>query len=200
MLSMSKHPLTSIVLGLVFALGLVMVVGMVVRPWADSNRGPYTKLNLAEEVPPEYDRSPLALILQGNSLESRWQPSDDLPTEDGSTAYVAYGCALCHGLNAQGGAAAGPLAGLDEELIQLFARTGPGGMPAYPEAELPQENLEALSDWLGTLEESESAPQLPHTLEGRSDCLLCHGPGGLKPFPEDHASRTNETCLYCHQS
>jgi hypothetical protein len=42
-------------------------------------------------------------------------------------------------------------------------------------------------------------PQVPHPTEGREDCLACHGPGGLKPFPEDHTGRTNEMCLACHQ-
>jgi len=44
------------------------------------------------------------------------------------------------------------------------------------------------------------APQISHTLEGRADCLLCHGRGGIKPYPADHAGRTSHTCLfsYCH--
>jgi hypothetical protein len=42
-------------------------------------------------------------------------------------------------------------------------------------------------------------PQIPHSTEGRDDCLACHGPGQLVPFPADHAGRTNEMCLACHQ-
>ena len=33
-------------------------------------------------------------------------------------------------------------------------------------------------------------PRIPHTLVGRDDCLSCHGPQGIKPFPADHAGRT----------
>lgn len=40
---------------------------------------------------------------------------------------------------------------------------------------------------------------IPHSLEGRSDCLLCHGAGSAKPYPPDHAGRANETCTVCHQ-
>lgn len=43
------------------------------------------------------------------------------------------------------------------------------------------------------------APKIPHTLEGRTDCLTCHGPGELKPFPSNHAGRTNNVCGSCHK-
>lgn len=43
--------------------------------------------------------------------------------------------------------------------------------------------------------------KVPHTLEGHSDCLMCHQTGinGAKKIPPDHAGRTNETCLGCHK-
>ncbi len=44
-----------------------------------------------------------------------------------------------------------------------------------------------------------TAPDIPHTLEGRDNCLLCHGPGGAKPVPADHAGRANDSCRVCHQ-
>lgn len=43
------------------------------------------------------------------------------------------------------------------------------------------------------------APGIPHSLEGRGDCLLCHSESGVKPVPADHAGRTNESCQLCHQ-
>lgn len=42
-------------------------------------------------------------------------------------------------------------------------------------------------------------PAVPHSLDGRSDCLSCHGPDKMKPQPADHAGRPNESCLACHQ-
>ncbi|MCB0238717.1 MAG: hypothetical protein KDH08_08725, partial [Anaerolineae bacterium] len=42
-------------------------------------------------------------------------------------------------------------------------------------------------------------PAIPHPLEGRDDCVLCHGEGGVKPYPADHVGRTSDTCLQCHQ-
>ncbi|MFC2004805.1 hypothetical protein ACFLUY_01120 [Chloroflexota bacterium] len=38
-----------------------------------------------------------------------------------------------------------------------------------------------------------------HSLEGRDDCLMCHGESAAKPFPADHAGRANDTCLECHK-
>jgi len=42
--------------------------------------------------------------------------------------------------------------------------------------------------------------QVPHPIEGRADCRLCHetGVGGATQFPADHADRTNEVCIVCH--
>lgn len=42
---------------------------------------------------------------------------------------------------------------------------------------------------------------IPHTLEGRDNCLMCHetGIGGAKAIPADHAGRTNATCTTCHK-
>ncbi|MBI2848433.1 MAG: DUF4399 domain-containing protein [Chloroflexi bacterium] len=44
-------------------------------------------------------------------------------------------------------------------------------------------------------------PRIPHTLAGRSDCLLCHQTGITQApkFPTDHAGRTADICLACHQ-
>jgi len=44
-------------------------------------------------------------------------------------------------------------------------------------------------------------PQIPHPKEGHTNCLSCHekGVNGAPKFPPDHAGRTNEMCLGCHQ-
>ena len=42
-------------------------------------------------------------------------------------------------------------------------------------------------------------PAVPHPLEGREDCLVCHDIGQVNPFPEDHAGRANDSCTMCHQ-
>ena len=44
-------------------------------------------------------------------------------------------------------------------------------------------------------------PTIPHALEGRQDCLICHstGVGGAPKFPADHTGRTNDMCQVCHK-
>lgn len=45
-------------------------------------------------------------------------------------------------------------------------------------------------------------PKVTHVLQGREGfCLKCHGPDGIATLaPADHAGRTNDMCLMCHQS
>ena len=40
---------------------------------------------------------------------------------------------------------------------------------------------------------------IPHMLEGRDDCLMCHEEGTVKPFPADRAGYNNNTCTAYHQ-
>ncbi len=44
-------------------------------------------------------------------------------------------------------------------------------------------------------------PLIPHTLQGRDNCLACHetGSAGAPKVPADHAGRTIEMCRGCHQ-
>jgi len=44
-------------------------------------------------------------------------------------------------------------------------------------------------------------PPIPHSVEGRDDCLACHNSGleTVPQIPEDHDGRTNEMCQGCHQ-
>ena len=45
-------------------------------------------------------------------------------------------------------------------------------------------------------------PKIPHTLEGRSDCVVCHKDGITAPkfsaSPTNHATFTSATCTGCH--
>ncbi|MBI4297704.1 MAG: hypothetical protein HY676_04155 [Chloroflexi bacterium] len=43
-------------------------------------------------------------------------------------------------------------------------------------------------------------PLIPHPLEGRATCSLCHRvEAGLVPLSQSHAGRTDDICLACHQ-
>jgi hypothetical protein len=44
------------------------------------------------------------------------------------------------------------------------------------------------------------APAIPHDVEGRDSCLVCHDPAGqVRPAPATHAEYTNEQCRLCHK-
>ncbi len=52
----------------------------------------------------------------------------------------------------------------------------------------------------GAAPAASAPPLVPHSLEARSQCLLCHAAGGAATnVPADHAGRTNDTCLGCHK-
>ena len=42
-------------------------------------------------------------------------------------------------------------------------------------------------------------PLVPHELQGKDQCLVCHGENGMLPAPAGHAGRPRETCLQCHR-
>jgi hypothetical protein len=48
-------------------------------------------------------------------------------------------------------------------------------------------------------ESDERRPSIPHTLDGREDCLFCHGLDSIVPFPENHEGRDVERCTGCHK-
>ena len=186
-------------LGLGTIAGLVLVVGLVLPHWADPNRGANTKLNLLNEVPDNYERTRIALAAEKGGLEPSWQ-HEGTPSTDGYQAYVAHGCASCHGLTGQGAVVGRPVIGLDGDIIRFFVRNGPGGMPAYSTEELPDTHLDALIAWTaGQGQSGDPIPQVPHLLDGRADCLLCHNTGSIRPFPQGHMGRLNDICLVCHQ-
>jgi hypothetical protein len=44
-------------------------------------------------------------------------------------------------------------------------------------------------------------PAIPHPLEGRDNCLMCHTAGAMEPVPDvpaDHEGRGNNLCRLCH--
>ncbi len=77
----------------------------------------------------------------------------------------------------------------DQEEPVEEATEEPASEEKEPEAKEPEEEKE----------ESSGPPQTPHTLEGREDCLICHGADAVQPFPIDHVGRPVATCLGCHK-
>lgn len=49
-------------------------------------------------------------------------------------------------------------------------------------------------------QDAEKPVVMPHDLEGREQCLMCHS-GAMPNIPgvtETHEGRTNDTCVWCH--
>lgn len=50
--------------------------------------------------------------------------------------------------------------------------------------------------------QTKTPKEIDHTLEGRSDCMMCHKAGnmpGVPAAPADHAGRESTTCQMCHK-
>ncbi len=45
------------------------------------------------------------------------------------------------------------------------------------------------------------AGAIPHELEGREECSMCHSSGmeGMPQSPADHEGRANDSCAMCHE-
>ncbi len=71
--------------------------------------------------------------------------------------------------------------------------SAPAAEPAAPPTQTEEPTVEEPATPTG------SPTAILHTLEGRDNCLTCHGKDGFKPFPADHAGRTNDICTTCHQ-
>jgi len=137
---MSKHPISSMGIMVAIFTGLIFIVVLILPPWASPDRGPQTKLNLEAKVSQSYHRTVNALVWKEGHVDPSWQPSNISMSTVGDTAYITYGCASCHGIDAQGSASAGTVTGFDANIIRYFVRNGPGGMPAFSVQGLPDDN------------------------------------------------------------
>jgi len=67
---------------------------------------------------------------------------------------------------------------------------------------ISDDDLRLIHAWLAGVELAPTpevaAPPITHGLEGREDCLFCHGADKAMPVPADHQGWSNDTCLSCH--
>jgi mono/diheme cytochrome c family protein len=112
-------------------------------------RGPETHSNLNPEG---YDRTAVA-YLEASYLYAGPGHSEESLTgdaiDDGRVLFMSAGCAGCHGVNAQGTAAARSPAFATRVWLGTIARSGqPGGMPAYSEGDLTDTQLDSIHAFL----------------------------------------------------
>jgi len=124
------------------------------------------------------------------SVTSAWETS----------AHVAVPCEDCHGASA-----AHVESGAALPAAPNLCATCHGQLPSRPAA-FPQVDLSkhgggsaACSFCHDPHSPALGAPDVPHTIEGRQDCVACHGPEGIRPFPPNHEGRPSQVCLGCHK-
>ena len=100
----------------------------------------------------------------------------------GAAVYYRMGCALCHGMRAEGTSGAPPLRGVPAEVLLRFVRVPLEAMPAYPPDLLTEEDLALLAEALGGLEPGEPPSRLPRARLRQEAVLalaaLVRGDGG----------------------
>ena len=79
-------------------------------------------------------------------------------------------------------------------------QTGVGGAPRVAADHVGRDNETCDQCHKPVGVEPTAVPTIPHPVEGRETCLICHeaGVGGASKIPDDHEGRTDETCQRCH--
>jgi len=112
-------------------------------------RSPNTRANINPEG---YSRSAIAYLdaayfYPGVGLSTDALTGDQVA--DGRILYVSKGCAGCHGLNAQGTAAASSPAFATRQWLGSIVRSGqPGGMPSFDETDITEAELDDMHTFL----------------------------------------------------
>ncbi|MDO8750526.1 MAG: cytochrome c [Dehalococcoidia bacterium] len=159
-------------------LSFTLIGAIMIRPWAGPDKTWRTHMNLTTDPYSNYSRSVQTFVSAGGSapiqvwrlarcgqgveaptllqqqfLHDSWDVDSSSCSQQGRAEFVAHGCASCHGLNAQGGTVAPPIAGQKETVVKFVARRGtPGRMPAFSEEDLTPEHLALIAAYLGSLE------------------------------------------------
>ncbi|NOZ26584.1 MAG: hypothetical protein GXP39_00840 [Chloroflexi bacterium] len=99
-------------------------------------------------------------------------------------------CLLCHAIDSSLKPAPADHEGRSADTCQMCHK-----------AEEAEEAEEAPTPTPAAPEATRAPLSIPHPVEGREDCLLCHATdSALKPAPADHEGRSADTCQMCHKA
>ncbi len=116
-------------------------------------RSPYTHANLLPSRSQAYERT--EQISVGGAVPYGGPGAASAPSGDaaavGAQLYVTKGCVACHALEGRGGVVGPAIVGTDVETLRKKTQTGPGGMPTFATSALTDEELRAISAYLGSL-------------------------------------------------
>ena len=156
-----------------------------------------------------------ALVLLGQPL---WQPAraDAAPSEQAKPiSHPLEGrenCTACHQLGAGVKAMPADHAGRTSDSCLMCHKQSQAASPAQPATSTPSRPATAPTASAAlpadtptpssqTASTTGGPKPIPHSIQGRENCLTCHTPGaGLKPSPVDHAGRGSDTCVICHKA
>lgn len=115
-------------------------------------RSPYTHGNLALGIDVAYVRTEQAAVGPAVPFEGLGRVPPAFARADpvvrGAALYVNKGCAGCHGLYGRGATVGPTIAGQNRDEIREKTHEGPGGMPAFSEHALSDEEIEAIVEYL----------------------------------------------------
>jgi mono/diheme cytochrome c family protein len=113
---------------------------------------PYTHANLNAAFDEGYTRTEQIVVGPPVAFGGLARPvaGGDAVTR-GASLFLTEGCFGCHGLAAQGGAVAKPIAGVDRALLAQRIREGTPGMPQFALAGLTDDQLADISAYLLSL-------------------------------------------------
>lgn len=132
-----------------------MVVGLGLTLLTVVLRNPYTHTNLQPKSDPGYTRTEQVLVGQpasyhGIGLAAPISVATD-PVTRGHELFVADGCASCHGLQGRGGPVGPVIVGSKEVELRTKTSKGPGGMPAFAQDALTNDQLTSIAAYLQSL-------------------------------------------------
>jgi len=114
-----------------------------------------------------------------DSCQACHEPSGRMPSLISHDLEGRDDCIMCHAMD--GNVMPAPSDHVDRgvEICQVCHLLAP---EAVPEPERPSGPLLAI----------------PHDVDGKEECLGCHGADAVAPYAEDHAGRENDQCQACH--
>jgi hypothetical protein len=123
----------------------------------------------------------------------------DIDMQWSRSAHAGQTCEACHGpadRHMEFGAIAGPA----NELCTTCHEKIPGRPASFPQIErLDHYPVQACTSCHDPHSPAAAFPKIPHNVQGREDCLACHGVRGIANLPPNHANRPVELCLGCHK-